>query len=302
MLTAVASNQACLEPCFDCSLSIGGISLSLGSTCCAVTLGRELQAFSSEWVPADIEISAEVADLRPFERKPSFDSGSVWSLYRDGERFVFEFTSPVLGRNPYKRLWVDEDFGTGRIILNSKIVCDSAAVPLEYPADELLFTNYLARHRLGVEVHGCGMIDREYGGFLFVGHSGAGKSTTTRIWKAARDPEILSDDRIILRIHDSELWMYGTPWHGEAAFASPGMAKLNSIFILQHGRQNQVREMRPAEAASELFARSFPPFHSAQGLEQTIEFLSRVVHAVSCYEFQFVPDESAVNSALAFHG
>ena len=34
---------------------------------------------------------------------------------------------------------------------------------------------------------------------LFVGHSGAGKSTTTRLWTAREDVEVLSDDRIIVR-------------------------------------------------------------------------------------------------------
>jgi len=97
------------------------------------------------------------------------------------------------------------------------------------------------------------------------------------------------------------LWMYGTPWHGEAALASPNKAKLNRIFILQHGKENEVATLSPAQAVGELFARSFPPFHSAAGLERTVEFLHPVVDAVPCYEFRFLPDENAIQTVLKFH-
>src|SRR5207237_1133299 len=78
--------------------------------------------------------------------------------------------------------------------------------PLEYPLDELLITNWLSCGR-GVEVHACGLVDRESGGHLFLGHSGAGKSTTTLLWKKLRDVRVLSDDRIILRKHATDIWM-----------------------------------------------------------------------------------------------
>ena len=192
------------------------------------------------------------------------------------------------------------DFTSAQLTLNSNLLPEHAW-PLEYPADELLITNYLAHHGLGVEVHGCGLIDAETGGHLFLGHSGAGKSTTTRLWKSSRNPEILSDDRIILRLHDGELWMYGTPWHGEAAFASAGKAKLGRIVILQHGERNQISRMSFSRAVGELFARCFPPFHSAAGLHSTVNFLEKTVRTVPYYEFQFVPDSSAVEMVLNFH-
>jgi hypothetical protein len=194
---------------------------------------------------------------------------------------------------------VDCGFTVAELFLNHELMPDDAC-PLEYPADELLITNYLASG-LGVEVHGCGLVDAQAGGQLFLGHSGAGKSTTTRVWETFRNPQILSDDRIILRLQDGELWMYGTPWHGEAAFAAQGKARLDRIFILQHGRQNKMRALPRAQAVGEIFARSFPPFHSATGLERTLEFISRALDVVQCYQFEFVPDQSAVKAVLDFH-
>jgi hypothetical protein len=50
-----------------------------------------------------------------------------------------------------------------------------------------------------------------------------------------------------------------------------------------------------AEAAAELFARCFTPFHSPEGLDFTLGFLSELVDGVACHELQFMPDESAID-------
>ena len=249
----------------------------------------------------DLEVEVRWADrLKTSICNATFDSGAVWKVHRKDNDFIFDFASDAVGPDPYKRMRTDGSFTSAQIILNRELLPDDVW-PMEYPADELLITNYLARHGIGVEVHGCGLIDSEAGGLLFLGHSGAGKSTTTMLWKTLRNPEILSDDRIILRLHHGELWMYGSPWHGEAAFASAGKAKLSRIFILQHGERNQIIRMPFSRGVGELFARCFPPFHSTAGLQGVVDFLEKTVRTVPCYEFQFVPDSSAVDMALNFH-
>jgi hypothetical protein len=292
--------QAVLSNC----LHLGNIALSLsGSSPDEILIPQQLSPFLENNQSADIEVFAQwVDDLRPQSTGWVFDSGALWQVFHEGEGFVFDFVSVVLGSNPYKRLVVDQTFSSARLLLNHKLLQGYAPIfPLEYPTDELLVTNYLARHRLGVEVHACGFIDPSAGGQLFLGHSGAGKSTTTRLWQAARDPLILSDDRIILRLEDGHLHMYGTPWHGEAAFAEPGEARLERIFILQHGPSNRIQRMSKARALAEVFARCFPPFHNPDGLEGALEFIGCALDVVPCYEFQFVPDGSAVDAVLDFN-
>lgn len=281
---------------------IGGVSLAIsGPSSCPFGSISSVEMFRIIECHPDLEVEVRWADrLKTSICNATFDSGAVWKVHREDNDFIFDFASDAVGPDPYKRMRTDGSFTSAQIILNRELLPDDVW-PMEYPADELLITNYLARHGIGVEVHGCGLIDSEAGGLLFLGHSGAGKSTTTMLWKSLRNPEILSDDRIILRLHHGELWMYGTPWHGEAALASARSAKLSRIFILQHGGRNQTVEMPRARAVGELFARTFPPFHSAAGLERTVEFLTRVAEAVPCYEYQFLPDAGAVQAVLGFH-
>jgi hypothetical protein len=274
-----------------------------GSLLSEIRINSECQRFVCASQRSDIQVQVEsVSSLSSQSHAPAFDSGAVWQLFRGASDLVFDFTSAPIGATPYKRMVVDRDFRRAHIALNRSLFpAHYPMLPMEYPTDELLITNYLAHHGLGIEVHGCGLIDEDGGGQLFLGHSGAGKSTTTRLWETFRDVHILSDDRVILRIHDGELWMYGTPWHGEAGFASSRRAKLNRIFILQHGRKNVARLLSRSQSVGEMFARSFPPFHSAEGMGGVLDFVDRALRIVPCYDFSFVPDRSAVDTVLNFH-
>jgi hypothetical protein len=96
--------------------------------------------------------------------------------------------------------------------------------------------------------------------------------------------------------------MYGTPWHGEAAFASPGKAKLNRIHILRHGSENRFSLLAKARGVGEVFARSFPPFHNPAALGKTIDFIEGALDAAPCFEFQFVPDRTSVAAVIGLSG
>jgi hypothetical protein len=115
---------------------------------------------------------------------------------------------------------------------------------------------------------------------------------------------VLSDDRIIVRRDPScfsGLRMYGTPWHGEAMYASPGDAPLARIFILQHGPGNLLTRLSPSQAVAELFARSFVPFHRHEYVDSALAFLQEVAAAVPVYRYDFQPDQRAVDMILNFH-
>jgi hypothetical protein len=283
---------------------IGGVSVQVASDRRAdVALAPSLMPFRVALGPSDINIRVGwVADLSSAPGRQLFDSGSLWRLYETHGGFQFDFTTPVLGDSPYKRLLIDDKFHTASLLLNEECFEDrNAPTPLEYPLDEVLITHRLSREK-AIELHGCGIDARKSrAGYLFVGHSGAGKSTTARLWTAHQDVEILSDDRIILREHEGKTFMYGTPWHGEAAYASPAQSPLSKIFVLEHGFGNAIARLSPSQTISELFARSFVPFHRHDYVNSALDVLQQVAASVPCYRYSFEPDQRAVEKILQFH-
>lgn len=327
---------------------VGGVSLQFASADpAAIVFPPPLDRFRIEACAPDIAIQIDwLPELSMPSARQLFHSGYTWRLYDAGPEFRFDFHAPACGTLPYRRVLIDRQFSQARLQMSEKAFegIEGTPSPLEYPLDELLIMHRLTQEK-AIELHSCGIVRADGTGNLFVGHSGAGKSTTTRLWTAREDVEVLSDDRIILRRDDvrrddasfvetpfaaaggtgeqgvlrlrdcsasrtspfaqddkkkNGMRMYGTPWHGEGKYASPGSAPLARIFILEHGHGNVVTRLSPSQAVAELFARSFVPFHRHEYVDSALEFLQELVGEVPCYRYAFEPTEAAVERIQKF--
>ncbi|MEW6734573.1 MAG: hypothetical protein AB1489_24825 [Acidobacteriota bacterium] len=277
-------------------LAIAGIKIAMRCVQPELRLGSDgaIAKFLIAETNAEVNITIEWRDkFTESNGQLLFDSGGVWQLYEDGDRLRYQFSSPVFGSSPYKVALFDRSFTEGYVYLRHDCFPDLHPIyPLEYPLDELLIMNLLANGR-GAELHACGLVDNGFG-YLFIGHSGAGKTTTARLWMEQGDVEVLSDDRIILCEHENRIWMYGTPWHGEAELALSARAPLVRVFFISHGKDNEIKPLSISEAVAHFFACGFPPFHSAAGLNFTLAFFERLACTLPCYQLKFMPDNSAV--------
>jgi len=225
-----------------------------------------------------------------------FDTGSFWTLHRSQGKYIFSFTSPVFGPLPYSLAILKEDFSQGDLHFRPTDKPIRSVCPVLYPFDEVLMVNYLARRGGGIDIHACG-IDLGGKGLSFVGVSGAGKSTTARLWQKQQVP-IFSDDRIVVREEGGRFFMHGTPWHGDARNALPGNAPLEGMYFLKQAPKNYVQTLEPGDAARRLLVRCFPPFYLASGMEFILGFIDELTQKVPCYELGFLPDDSAVETVL----
>jgi energy-coupling factor transporter ATP-binding protein EcfA2 len=299
---------------FQNSFAVGGVQVHIsGERKYDAVLVPPLDSFCARHSAPDIEIQVEwVPRILESRLARTFDSGTTWQLYESRSEFQFDFSSEALGNHPYKRLLTDKKFSKASLQMSEEYffrLCHTAN-PLEYPLDELLIMHRLTQER-AIELHGVGMVGPDGVNNLFVGHSGAGKSTTARLWSSLHPMKILSDDRIIVRQNPprdlqfsespGQIFMYGTPWHGEACFALPDRAPLDRIFILEHGQGNVLAQFAKSSAVAELFARSFVPFHHHQYIESALSFLEQLVETIPCYRYSFEPDARAVEKILQFH-
>lgn len=299
MAHAVAILSAKLNEATRFAIEIGGFSFGLWCAGdMAVAADPEHGPFLLPSGPThgcDLELDVSWADsLELPGTQASFVSGGLWSAYVSSTGTQFYFASPAVGPQPYKAAWFDPSFARGHLVLSRRsFPAGSPIFPLEYPLDELAMMHRLALGE-GVEVHALGLADDDGRGYLFLGHSGAGKSTTARLWQSQPGVRLLSDDRIILRKRDGRFWMYGTPWHGDAGVASPGRAPLSAVFLLEQAPTNELLPVSQTKAAAELFARAFVPHYVKSGIQFSLDFVDQLTREVPCSIFRFAPTPAAV--------
>lgn len=227
-----------------------------------------------------------------------FETGSVWRLEEVGDQRLLTFRSPIFGREPYLAVEFDREYtrGEGETLVGGPILNQNELHPFVYPFDEVVFLARLSRGR-GVLVHACGLVIGGRG-LLFLGTSGAGKSTTARLWKERGGVTILSDDRIVIRSEGGGYRIYGTPWHGEDGWETPSSARLDAVFILDQAPRNRIQEMSPSAAVAQMMVRAFPAMWDQQGLEFAVRFLADLTGRVPVRKLQFLPDRTAVDCVL----
>lgn len=171
-----------------------------------------------------------------------------------------------------------------------------------FPSDQILISRLLA-DRNGCYLHSAGAIVNE-AGLLFVGHSEAGKSTTTNflIDAGARgdfEVEILCDDRNIVRRYNNDWLVYGTWSHGDVPLVSSSSAPLKAICFIEQSHENIITSLTDRK---EIIRRLLPcvirPFVTADWWEKTLELIELMVQQVPCYVMRFDKSGSIVKEIL----
>ena len=288
---------------FDTFLSVGGVTLRVSSADprLAARGTGSLDSFSSDRGCADVDIQARWSDTLPSAAGvPLFDSGGAWRLHRSDDELLFMFRSSIGGPAPYKTARFDSRMTTGEVQLYRPYFeqhPSAQPLPLEYPLDELVMVHVLSQGK-GVEVHGCGLLDAAGRAYVSVGQSGAGKSTFARLWIDRPGFTLLSDERVVLRTDRERIAVYGTPWQGDAHFASPSCGELAAIVFLNKAATHAITPSRRPLAAARLFSCSFLPFHSPATVDGTMTAVEAVTRTIPCFELWFAPDRSIVDLLL----
>ena len=212
-----------------------------------------------------------------------------WRLYTSDEENLFVID--VL-KDKQSHMVLRMRPGTSNVQIQMQGSLTGVDYPLSYPTDELIFINRLPQHE-SVVVHACGVLYRGQV-LLFVGESGAGKTTTARLWQNDPEARVLCDDRIILKKTPDGFWAYGTPWHGDLPAVSNLGAPLSHIYFIHHHPKNILSPISQVRATAMLLTQSFSPLWDKALMENTARILHNVIASVPVSSFGFSPDQSAV--------
>lgn len=221
-----------------------------------------------------------------------FDPGSIWKMYRQGPNCYAALTyhseggmervQGVLRANPaWDNLTLIEqrdgvqwrsllNIGAGELILRIAI----------------LFTGGLVFHSSGLDDNGRGIV--------FIGHSGAGKSTQVDLWRQEPGVIAMNDDRIAVRAESDGPMCYGTPWGGTADIARNHAARLAALIVLEQAPENSIQPLAPAAAASLLTARAFMPYWDQSLMHRALANLNAILAIVPAYLLRCRPEKEII--------
>lgn len=138
-------------------------------------------------------------------------------------------------------------------------------------------------------VHAAGVVHHGKA-HLFFGHSGAGKTTVSRL---SRDKQVLNDDLLVV-MPASEGWqVHSTPfWNPTQVRPEPGAAPLGGIYFLVQDKRVFLEAVSPGLALAELVSNAPVIPEDPQRNPALLARCSGLLEGVGVYRLHFLPDDS----------
>ena len=177
---------------------------------------------------SDLNLGHEV-----FRRPP-------WVIYRQRDSWIYIGSSSEINKDIYNLAIINKDYSKITIFKPDEIAQEKKlGVLTVFPTDQILLAPMLA-NRQACFLHSSGIKINDQG-FLFIGHSEAGKSTMLKMLR--EHGEILCDDRNIVRKWPGGYRVHGTWNHGELPDVSPASAPLRALIFLEQANTNDLQEL-----------------------------------------------------------
>ena len=157
----------------------------------------------------------------------------------------------------------------------------------------ILFGVVLASHN-AIAIHSSA-IECEGRVVLFLGESGTGKSTHTRLWREhIAGARLLNDDSPIVRLIDNKAIIYGSPWSGKTPCYKNLSYPIAAFCRLSQAPQNEIRRLSTIAAIGAVLPSTPPQFAHDSVLQDSIcSTLGELLRRVPAFHLACLPDAEA---------
>lgn len=184
------------------------------------------------------------------------------------------------------------DLSTHHIVGNT--VChDTLDISQMRFAMWVMFGVVLSENR-AIAIHSS-TIEKQGRCILFLGESGTGKSTHTRLWREnIEDAHLLNDDSPIIRLKDGEARVYGSPWSGKTPCYRNLSYPIAGFCRLSQAPHNIIRKLPTIAAIGALLPSCPPAFAHDDYLQDLIcSTIGEILRRVPTYHLECLPNKEA---------
>lgn len=215
------------------------------------------------------------------------DAASI-SVFRIGnEGFRFNIVHPM--HNNSCILDIDEHFRAAQVVLpnspNLRLFCLNTSLMLLYALATARF-NTLLIHASAVTVDGKG--------YAFLGKSGTGKSTHSKLWlQNIEGSMLLNDDNPVIRITEGNAWIWGSPWSGKTScYINTGVPLKGVVRLRQHSI-NEIVKFSSLKAYAELLTSCSCMKWEEKVMSPVHDTVAQLATTVACYRLSCLPNREA---------
>lgn len=131
-------------------------------------------------------------------------------------------------------------------------------------------------------------------GYLFLGRSGTGKSTHTRLWLShIQGSDLMNDDNPVVRVVDGKTYVYGSPWSGKTPCYRNVMAPVGAFVQLQQQPENVIKRPCVLECFSYLLPSISTMKWDKRIYTANADTVTEIIKTVPVFHLGCLPDEDA---------
>lgn len=168
---------------------------------------------------------------------------------------------------------------------------------------ESFFLLYFLRTAYGIisayhktlKIH-ASVIEKEGKALIFLGKSGTGKSTHSKLWqKYVPGCALLNDDEPIIRImNDGTIKVFGAPWSGSTPCYRNAYAEVSAFVHLYQSDENRLTKQNGVESFTSLLQSTAIMRSDIDNRTMIISMINDILEKVSVYRLDNRPDREAV--------
>lgn len=129
---------------------------------------------------------------------------------------------------------------------------------------------------------------------IFLGKSGTGKSTHSRLWlENIPGAELLNDDNPVLGIEDGKVTIFGSPWSGKTPCYRNVKAQVCAIVRLEQAPENKISRLQGLEAYASIIASSSAIRWSHEIMDNIHATAEKIVLGTNFYKLECLPNPEA---------
>lgn len=234
--------------------------------------------------------------------------GKGWEVRRKGSSWVYMNFSK---EKKVKKIAIFSKDHTRATIYSDEITRMEDEGVISFSADDVFLSHIALAHTLsnlsGFFLHSSGIvIDGK--GILFVGHSGAGKTTLRNMALLREDIKPLCNDRHVVRKCPDGYRVYGT-WANSEYYINRDNSDvqatsvpLGAIMFLEQAKENLILPLEDRlEVTKGLLSCVIRPLESVEWWDKTLNVIGEVAREIPCYRLRFDLSGSIVDKLEDFY-